>query len=102
LACAKQLPPARDYCYHRDSKEIAMGQIIVRNLDDHVIARLKARAAKANQSLEQTVRDILSAAAKPSKEEVWQEIDELRAQIATRQGNVVLDPTELIREDRDK
>jgi antitoxin FitA len=78
-----------------------MGQIIVRNLDDHVIARLKERAMKANQSLEQTVRDILSAAAKPSREEVWKEIDALRESMATRQGNVVLDPTELIREDRD-
>jgi plasmid stability protein len=78
-----------------------MGQIIVRNLDDEVIARLKERAMQANQSLEQTVRDILSEAAKPSREEVWREIDALREAIATRQGNVVLDPTELIREDRD-
>lgn len=78
-----------------------MGQIIVRNLDDAVIARLKERAMKAGQSLEQTVRDILSAAAKPSREDVWREIDALRESMAARQGNVVLDPTELIREDRD-
>jgi plasmid stability protein len=74
-----------------------MGQIIVRNLDDRVIARLKERAMKANQSLEQTVRDILSNAAKPSRQDVWREIDELRE----RAGPVTLDATDLIREDRD-
>lgn len=74
-----------------------MGQIIVRNLDDHVIARLKERAMKANQSLEQTVRDILSAAATPSREDIWREIDALRE----RAGRVTPDATDLIREDRD-
>ena len=37
-----------------------MGQILVRNLEDTIIERLKARALKADKSLEQTVRDILS------------------------------------------
>jgi plasmid stability protein len=80
-----------------------MGQIIVRNLDDDVIARLKERALKANQSLEQTVRDILSAAAKPSRADALAEADRIREAIRARHGgsNVVLDPTELIREDRD-
>jgi plasmid stability protein len=74
-----------------------MGQIIVRNLDDSVIARLKARANRAGKSLEQSVRDILSDAARPSREEVWAEIDRLRE----KAGPVTLDATDLIREDRD-
>jgi antitoxin FitA len=74
-----------------------MGQILVRNLEDAVIERLKARALKADKSLEQTVRDILVEAAKPSKEEIWAEIDRIRAEI----GPVSLDATDLIREDRD-
>jgi antitoxin FitA len=74
-----------------------MGQILVRNLEDTVIERLKARALKADKSLEQTVRDILVEAAKPSKEEIWAEIDRIRAEI----GPVSLDATDLIREDRD-
>ena len=80
-----------------------MGQIIVRNLDDHVIARLKERAMKANQSLEQTVRDILSAAARPSQAEVFAEADRIREAIRARHGgsDVVFDPTAAIREDRD-
>ncbi len=47
-----------------------MGQILVRNLEDTVIERLKARALKADKSLEQTVRDILAEATKPSREEI--------------------------------
>jgi antitoxin FitA len=74
-----------------------MGQILVRNLEDAVIERLKARALKADKSLEQTVRDILAEAAKPNREEILAEMDRLRAQI----GPVTLDATDLIREDRD-
>jgi antitoxin FitA len=75
----------------------SMGQILVRNLDDSVIERLKQRALKADKSLEQTVRDLLTEAAKPSKEELWAEIDRLRESA----GPVTLDATDLIREDRD-
>ncbi|MDX2265973.1 MAG: hypothetical protein NW215_13515 [Hyphomicrobiales bacterium] len=79
-----------------------MGQIIVRNLDDDVLLRLKARAKAANTSLEQTVRDILTDAAKPSRAEAWAEADRIREEILTRNGGpVALDPTILIREDRD-
>ncbi len=74
-----------------------MGQILVRNLEDGVIERLKARAIKADKSLEQSVRDILVAAAKPSREELLAEMDRLREEI----GPVTLDATDLIREDRD-
>ncbi len=74
-----------------------MGQIIVRNLDDNVIAQLKARATASRASLEQTVRDILIAAASPDREEIWRRIDAVRARI----GEVEGDSTTLIREDRD-
>jgi plasmid stability protein len=74
-----------------------MGQILVRNLEDGVIERLKARALKADKSLEQAVRDILTEAAKPSREEILAEMDRIRAEI----GPVSLDATDLIREDRD-
>jgi antitoxin FitA len=74
-----------------------VGQILVRNLEDDVIERLKARALKADKSLEQTVRDILTEATKPSRAEILAEMDRIRAQI----GPVTLDATDLIREDRD-
>ena len=56
-----------------------MGQILVRNLDDTVITQLKSRAARNGKSLEQTVREIIADAVRPSKEEAWAEIDRIRA-----------------------
>ena len=56
-----------------------MGQILVRNLDDAVITQLKFRAARNGKSLEQTVREIIADAVRPSKEEAWAEIDRIRA-----------------------
>lgn len=74
-----------------------MGQILVRNLDDHVIERLKRRAAQQNRSLEQAVREILAEAAKPSRREIVEEARRIRERI----GQVSGDSTELIRADRD-
>ena len=54
-----------------------MGEILVRNLDDSVIERLKARALNADKSLEQSVREILVAAAKPSRAEILAEMDRI-------------------------
>jgi antitoxin FitA len=56
-----------------------MGQILVRNLDDAVIAGLKRKAETRRSSLEQTVRDILAEAARPTKEEAWAALDRIRA-----------------------
>lgn len=74
-----------------------MGQVLVRNLEDDVIERLKANAKKAGVSLEELARNALRAAAKPSKEDVWAEIDRLRERIGPLSG----DSTDFIREDRD-
>lgn len=74
-----------------------MGQIIVRNLDGVVIARLKARALANKTSLEQTVRDILVKATERERDEIWRRIDAIREEI----GPVPGDSTPLIREDRD-
>lgn len=40
-----------------------MGEILVRNLDDKVIERLERRAALNGRSLEQELRELLTAAA---------------------------------------
>ena len=50
--------------------EPAMGQVIVRKLDDEVIAAHKRRAKARGVSLEQQLRDVLAEAAKPSREEL--------------------------------
>ncbi len=75
-----------------------MGQIIVRNLDDAVIAKLKTLASANNTSLEQTVRDILSAVIEDDREAVWAAIDAARE----AQKPSPVSSTDFIREDRDR
>jgi plasmid stability protein len=74
-----------------------MGQIIVRNLDDPLVERLKAKARQKGQSLEQTVRDILREAARPCRREIIEDARRIRAMMPPSS----LDSTDLIREDRD-
>ena len=56
-----------------------MGRVLVRNLDDDVIERLKFKAELKGQSLEQELRDILTAAAPLSPEEKVELSRKLRA-----------------------
>jgi plasmid stability protein len=51
------------YCWNAD-QELAVAQIIVRNLEDAVKTRLKRRAAQHGNSLEEEVRNILRDAVK--------------------------------------
>lgn len=79
-----------------------MGQILVRNLDNGVIRRLKQRASREKLSLEEAVRRILADAAqpeKPSKEQLLAELKRIR-----EMGRPITEPPfaeHLIREDRD-
>ncbi|HWB51978.1 MAG TPA: hypothetical protein VG651_22920 [Stellaceae bacterium] len=79
-----------------------MGQVLIRNIDDDVLDRLRRRAAEQHKSLEQCLRDVLAAAAQPSHEELLAELDRIRAMTPPRKPGVKY-PTaeELIREDRD-
>jgi plasmid stability protein len=45
-----------------------MGQILIRNLDDGVLARIKSRAKANKRSREAEVRDILSSTVAPAGE----------------------------------
>ena len=80
-------------------KEEPMGQVIVRNLDDTVIAALKARAKLHRHSLEQELRALLAAAARPSPEDRLALADRVRAMTPKRRQT---SSTVLIREDRDR
>jgi len=75
-----------------------VGQVIVRNLDDAVIAAHKQRAKSRGVSLEQQLRDVLAEGAKPSRAEIIADLRRIRAM--TPKGPRI-DSTELIREDRD-
>ena len=76
-----------------------MAQVIVRNLDDDVVATLKRKAQLHGWSLEQELRDILSAAARLKKEERLILAKRVRALTPTGAGQT--DSAELIRADRD-
>lgn len=74
-----------------------MGQVIVRNLDDEVVRKLKQRAADQNKSLEQFLRDSLGELVRPDKETLIEQLEEIR-----RRGKPAhIDAAELIRMDRD-
>jgi plasmid stability protein len=78
-----------------------MAQILVRDLDDALVARLKERARDNHRSLQGEVKAILEeAAAQATDAEVEAILD--RWQRHWRQkGKTFSDSAELIREDRD-
>tara|TARA_R110002124_G_scaffold102839_3_gene251219 strand:- start:441 stop:680 length:240 start_codon:yes stop_codon:yes gene_type:complete len=78
--------------------ERVMGQILIRNLDDEVIARLKLNAETANTSLEQYLRDLLTEEAAPKRKEML----EFARGMRERSRPAYKDATDLIREDRDR
>jgi len=77
-----------------------VAQVIVRNLDDGLVAALKRKARVHGKSLEQELRDILAAAARPAPEERAAIARRIRAM--TPAGIEQSDSTDLIREDRDR
>ena len=77
-----------------------MGQMLVRNLDDAVIEKLKRKALEQGTSLEQLARDALTAAATATFDRAaWvARADAMRAQAPGGDGIAMVD---LIRELRD-
>ncbi len=79
-----------------------VGQVIIRNIDDRVLERLKARAKAERKSLEQALRDLLTEAAKPSRAELLADLERIRAMTPPRKpGTKYPTAEEIIREDRD-
>ncbi len=76
-----------------------MAQVIVRNLDDDIVVRLKRMAANNHRSLEQELRLILSKAARPDIAEFRKRAAEIRTSLSDRPQT---DSVSLIREDRDR
>ena len=75
-----------------------MAQMIVRNIDDEVAARFKARARREGKSAEQVLRELVSDYARRDQEEFWAIADRIRE---STKGKPVIDPVASIREDRD-
>ncbi|MFQ5808611.1 MAG: hypothetical protein ACE5JM_03240 [Armatimonadota bacterium] len=79
-----------------------MAQILVRNLDDALVAKLKERAKQNGRSLQAEAKMILEEAASKPKvdaETARKMIEEIRARF---KGRDFPDSVELIREDRDR
>lgn len=66
-------------------------QILIRNLDDAVIVRLRLRAAEAGTSLEEEARRALSAAAGLTREAALARLDAVRRQIGRVKGPSTLE-----------
>jgi plasmid stability protein len=75
-----------------------MAQVLIRQLDDHVVAALKARAQAQGVSLEQSLRDLLTGAAGDGPT-LRAELAQLRA--TTPSTGRSLNVAALIRDDRD-
>lgn len=78
-----------------------MAQVLIRNLDEAVVARLKRKAEGLGLSLEAYLRHELVHIAQPSRSEILSQIDAIRAQTRPwRKG----DPTSVdyVREGREE
>lgn len=56
-----------------------MANMAIRNIPDDVMKRFKARAEAEGKSAEQLAREAITEKAKPSREDAWARIDEIRA-----------------------
>jgi plasmid stability protein len=75
-----------------------MAQVLIRQLDDHVVSALRARAKAQGLSLEQSLRELLTDAVRRN-DSLRDELARLRA--TTPAAGRTLDVAALIREDRD-
>lgn len=79
-----------------------MGQVIVRNLEDEVIERHRARSKARGVSLEQELREVLARAARPDPDEYLAEMRRIRAMTPEPPpGQRQMSAEELVRESRD-
>jgi plasmid stability protein len=76
-----------------------MAQVLVRNLDERVVATLRRKAELHGRSLEQELRVALTAAARLTREERIALARRIRG--LTPSGVIQSDSAELVREGRD-
>ncbi len=74
-----------------------MPQVLIRDLDPSVIAKLKSRARRHRRSLQAELKDILEQAASAGAVDVRAKVKLVRAMFA---GRTFRDSTSLIRRDR--
>jgi plasmid stability protein len=77
-----------------------MAQVLVRQLDDKIVDRLKKRAKEHGRSLQSEVKTILEDAV-PDYEGAWKRIEDMQKRLK-KSGRMFSDSAVLIREDRGK
>ncbi len=81
-----------------------MAQILVRNLDERIVKRLKARARRNERSLQAELKSILENSAQTERLDMLSArklVDDIRNRIEKRVGGKLDDSTLIIRRDRD-
>jgi plasmid stability protein len=63
-----------------------MGRLVVRNIDDVVLARLRKRAKRCGISLEELARQVLLEASRPSRHELVADMDRIANMSPPRKG----------------
>jgi plasmid stability protein len=78
-----------------------MSQILVRDLEPQVVAKLKERAKRNRRSLQAEVRVVLEELARreEARDSFWEFADKMREE---SRGMAQSDSADLIREDRDR
>jgi plasmid stability protein len=78
-----------------------MATILIPNLDETVLRRLRERANLHGRTLESEAQAILQEALRSSPVDVWAEVNAIRERLAAS-GRSFSDSAELLREDRDR
>ncbi len=78
-----------------------MPQLLIPDLDDRILERLRQRAAEHARSTEVEAQEILAAALPPPAADPWAVVNALRNELA-QSGREFPDSTVLVREDRDR
>lgn len=78
-----------------------MAQILVRNVDEEIVARLKQRAANNGRSLQAEVKMVLEQASGIDTINVWQKVEQFRTKMQ-KSGRAFSDSAVLLRKDRER
>ena len=78
-----------------------MAQVLIQDVAEDIVARLKDRASHHGRSLQQELRLILEEAARQNSAESWEAIHQFRRRLQ-ESGRVFSDSADLLREDRER
>ncbi len=78
-----------------------MATLLIRNIPDDIVARLKDMAKRRNRSLQQELQSILVATATQSSATVFKQAAKIRAKLR-KKGIIFSDSVDMLREDRSR